>query len=227
MPFLQLSPERYQSGWTGTPPLFSFGHMPSCEGKETIVGAYNLSNIGDQDQHVISQIAEGANVDLQDCYQCGKCSAGCPMAEAMDMRPQQVIRYLQLGILEPTLTARGPWICASCEVCSTRCPQNVKITDLMREVRRTSKATGHRPLPASNLFEEQFIKGVRKYGHASESRLAMKFNLGSGHLFQDVAGAPKMFQRGMISLRETPAACQPAVAELIDRCYSEEGGTDE
>jgi heterodisulfide reductase subunit C len=191
------------------------------------VEAVNLSEIGDQSRQLIGEIAEAANVNLLDCYQCGKCSAGCPMTDAMDMRPQQVIRHLQLGILEPALEARGPWICAGCEVCSARCPQNVHITDLMREVRRASKATGHHPVPASDVFEEQFIKGVRKYGRSSESRLAMKFNLGSGHLLQDVAGAPKMLQRGMISLRETPASCQPAVAELIDRCFNEEGGAHE
>jgi len=189
------------------------------------VQAVNLSEISDDDLQAIAQIAANAGVDLKDCYQCGKCSAGCPMTDAMDMRPQQVIRHLQLGILEPTLAARGPWICAGCEVCSARCPQNVRITDLMREVRKASKATGHHPVPASNVFEEEFIKGVRKYGRSSESRLAMKFNLGSGHLFQDVAGAPKMLHRGMISVRETPASCQPAVADLIDRCFNQEGGT--
>jgi heterodisulfide reductase subunit C len=188
------------------------------------VQASNLSEISAEDRQTVAQIAANAGVDLKDCYQCGKCSAGCPMTDAMDMRPQQVIRHLQLGILDPVLQARGPWICASCEVCSARCPQNVDITEIMHEVRRTSKATGHHPVPASNVFEEAFIKGVHKYGRSSESRLAMKFNLGSGHLFQDVAGAPKMLQRGMISIRETPASCQPAVAELIDRCFAEDEG---
>ena len=49
---------------------------------------------------------------LMDCYQCGRCSAGCPVVDAMDLLPNQVIRLAQLGLQE-VLSSSAPWVCAS------------------------------------------------------------------------------------------------------------------
>lgn len=69
------------------------------------------------------------------CYQCGKCSAGCPMSSEMDLLPNQVIRLLQLGITESLLNCRTIWLCASCFTCTIRCPKGVNLARLMEGVR--------------------------------------------------------------------------------------------
>ena len=67
----------------------------------------------------------GQNVYL--CYQCVKCSSGCPLSDYFDWQPNQIMRALQLGIEDIALQSKTPWLCASCQTCTTRCPQDLDI----------------------------------------------------------------------------------------------------
>lgn len=78
------------------------------------------------------------------CYQCGKCSAGCPFAESMDLLPNQVLRLVQIGD-ERVLDAGAPWSCASCLACEVRCPRGVDIAKVMEAVRLLSLRKGRTP----------------------------------------------------------------------------------
>jgi heterodisulfide reductase subunit C len=82
-----------------------------------------LSSTAKRNQEEIKGLEKKAGVNITDCYQCGKCSAGCPVAFAMDKTPRQIIRLLQLGFLEEALKSRTIWLCATCQTCSTRCPR--------------------------------------------------------------------------------------------------------
>ena len=140
------------------------------------------------------------------------------MADAMDLGPQQIIRMLQLGLTDRALAARGPWLCAQCMTCSSRCPQNIPVDALMLEVRRTSHAEGRRVVPESDVFETLFIKGVRSKGLSNEQYLAAQYNLASGHLMQDVMSAPQMLAKGLIGMLPHSSQNPAAVRRLVDRC---------
>ena len=184
----------------------------------------NLSRVSDASRALADAIAERAGVNLHDCYQCGKCSAGCPMADEMDLTPQQVMHALQLGLVDEALQARGPWICAQCMVCSTRCPQEIDITEIMLQVRRESHAQGKRAVPESDVFETSFINGVRRGGKSNEQYLALAFNVKSGHLLQDMDSAPAMFAKGIVGLAPHRVKDTAAVGKLVDKCLSGKGG---
>jgi len=69
------------------------------------------------------------------CYQCGMCSAGCPLTEEMDRLPSQVIRDLQQD--DPSLLeSNAMWVCASCLACEVRCPKGVDLAKLMEALRQ-------------------------------------------------------------------------------------------
>jgi heterodisulfide reductase subunit C len=83
----------------------------------------------------IKKVAELSGQNLNLCYQCGKCSAGCPMSFAMDILPNQVIRLVQLGLEEDLANSKTVWLCASCFTCTARCPRGVDLSRVMEAVR--------------------------------------------------------------------------------------------
>jgi ferredoxin len=84
----------------------------------------------------VRKVEEISGQKLLACYQCGKCSAGCPAVGEMDILPNQVIRYAQLGFKEELLAAKSIWVCASCYTCNVRCPKGIKIAEVMEAVRQ-------------------------------------------------------------------------------------------
>ena len=177
----------------------------------------DLSGISDASVQACEAIAKEAGVNLKDCYQCGKCTAGCPLADGMDLMPREVIRYLQLGAIDVVLEAKTPWICAQCVVCSSRCPQNVDICSTMRAVRLASKHAGKRPLPEADIFDDEFIANVRAHGVSNEQYLAAAYNVKSGHFVQDMGNATRMLKRRMVGVSMHNTKGRANVAALVDR----------
>lgn len=84
----------------------------------------------------VRKVEELSGQNLLVCYQCGKCSAGCPAVSQMDILPNQIIRYAQLGLKEELSQSRSIWICASCMTCNTRCPKGINIAEVIEAVRQ-------------------------------------------------------------------------------------------
>ncbi len=89
----------------------------------------------------VAEIERLSGQDLLACYQCGKCSAGCPMAKYMDMLPSQMIRFAQLGLKDELLASNASWLCVSCFTCNTRCPKGVKIAEVIESIRQVQLRT--------------------------------------------------------------------------------------
>ena len=82
----------------------------------------------------IQRIEGASNDKLSLCYQCGKCSATCPLAPQMDLMPHLVVRYLQLG-LEQVFDAKSYWLCATCFSCETQCPRGLDVSKICEALR--------------------------------------------------------------------------------------------
>ncbi len=85
----------------------------------------------------IQKIVEVSGVNVFACYQCGRCSASCPLVEEMDILPNQMVRLVQLGN-EEVLNTATPWICATCFSCTARCPLGIDIAKLAEALRSIS-----------------------------------------------------------------------------------------
>ncbi len=83
----------------------------------------------------VQEMEDISGQNILQCYQCGECSSGCPVAADMDVLPNMVIRYIQLGQEETVMAAESPWVCASCYTCYVRCPKDVGVAQIMEAVR--------------------------------------------------------------------------------------------
>lgn len=92
----------------------------------------------------VDQIERLSGQRLLACYQCGNCSAGCPMADHMDLLPHQIVRLAQLGLRETLCGSRAIWACVSCMTCNGRCPKGVRIAEVIEAVREVVLRTNRR-----------------------------------------------------------------------------------
>jgi heterodisulfide reductase subunit C len=120
---------------------------------------------------LVRRVEELSGEDVMACYQCGNCSAGCPAAGAMDILPNQIIRFLQLGQIDQALQARAIWYCAACLTCEARCPKGIDLARLTEALRTLALEHGIRfieiedlpPEVLAELPQQAFIGGFRKY----------------------------------------------------------------
>ena len=146
------------------------------------------------------QSRTGENVML--CYQCKKCTLGCPSAYTMRMKPHELMRAAQFGLLEEIYWSGTIWICLSCETCNTRCPQAInilRVIDGLRELAMSKKVEFYNPQPSIPASHRLFIALVERFGKVYELGLALLINLRMLTPFKDIDMAAPMLLKGKLN----------------------------
>jgi heterodisulfide reductase subunit C len=144
-------------------------------------------------------------LNVNRCYQCGKCSAGCALNAQMDYPPNVVMRMLQTGDAENynrLLRSETIWLCASCQQCVTRCPMQLDIPQLMDSLRvqALEKKMVNKRSKKVVAFHRAFLDSVRLTGRLYEVGLVADYKLRTFDLLQDLDVAPRMFLKGKLPL---------------------------
>jgi heterodisulfide reductase subunit C len=98
------------------------------------------------------------------CFQCGTCTADCPISRFSDFyRPRKIVRMVQLGLRDRLLSDDALWLCSTCFTCVDHCPQGVEIAGIVRALRNlTVKEKGVMPLVSRELASN-ILKGGYSY----------------------------------------------------------------
>ena len=145
------------------------------------------------------QSTSGLNINL--CYQCKKCTSGCPLIYEMDYSPHQIIHAVQLGLKDLVLKSKTIWLCASCQTCTTRCPQDVDIAKVMDEARIIARKEKIKPavreIPA---FNKSFLQTLRLFGRSFEAGMTVLLKLRTGEFKKDMKMGIKLIKKGKLKL---------------------------
>ena len=145
-----------------------------------------------------------SGVEVNSCFQCAKCASGCPVSYAMDYTPNQVIHAIQLGLTDLVLNSRTIWLCASCQTCTTRCPQDVDITSVMDAVRIIAQREKIKAkIPEVLSFYRSTLTNISFFGRMYELGLIALLKLSTGRYTQDLGLGIKMLKKGKLKLLPT------------------------
>jgi heterodisulfide reductase subunit C len=135
------------------------------------------------------------------CYQCAKCSSGCPVSSRGDLKPHELVRLVQTNQQHAVLSSRFIWECTSCHTCSTRCPQKVDLAGIVDALREMSRGFGTvARSTAVPVFNEVFLDAVRERGRVFELALMIRFKLRTRRFFEDADKAHMMLLKGKLAL---------------------------
>lgn len=187
---------------------------------------YQIRLPGD-DARLVREIKRRCGVDLAKCYQCGECTAGCPMTPEMDAGPTKTLRFIQLGMEEALFELNTPWFCASCETCTARCPNLIDIALVMDVVRQMARLKGKKiPAKEPRVFQDVFLRSVERNGKLFEPGMIAFYNLRSGHPFHDVDLGPKMMAKGKLPVLPHRSGNRDRLRQIFARAsaYEQEAG---
>lgn len=176
----------------------------------------------------IARVEKLAHTKVVDCYQCGKCSAGCPMAHQMDVIPSTVIRYVQYGQVQKAAQTSAVWQCVACLTCSTRCPKSVDIAGVMDALKQISieDRCVHKSMKRIVAFQKSFLNTIYRNGRTNELEMTAEYKirgfLGDGNpilALKDADLAPGMIMRGKLHfLPGSPVKDKALVKRIFKKC---------
>jgi heterodisulfide reductase subunit C2 len=173
------------------------------------------------DGSLAAQLARQTGLNVAACYQCGKCSAGCPMAEEMPLKPHQMLRLAQLDLSEKLLADESLWLCLTCETCTARCPNEVdpaRIIDGLRELAlRKEPASAPRRIIA---LHRSMLEQIESHGRVFELGAIVAYKLRTGTYFNDALSAPGMYLRGKLALLPKSIEGRDEVRRIFEACRS-------
>lgn len=156
--------------------------------------------------------------DVRDCYQCGNCTAGCPAAFAFDYTPNQIMRLLQVGLIDRVLESKSVQLCVQCLTCTSRCPRNIDIAGIMEDLKTVATAQ-ERDVPEHvKTFNEAFMGSIARFGRLPELYSMAMFYMGTLNpklAMGDVGLMKPMVGKG--KMKFVPRKAQGA--DEVDRIY--------
>ena len=177
----------------------------------------NIINLTrDYDEDFVHRVEEESGQNVSLCYQCGNCTAGCPYTFAYDIPVSQIMRLLQTGQKKAVLKSKSIWMCATCESCTTRCPNNIDVAKVMDVLRHMAWKEGKTNYAMAS-FWQSFLTTVRHFGRTYELGVMAMFMARTGRVFTDVDLAPRILPKQKLPFKPHTIVGKDAVARIFKR----------
>jgi len=150
------------------------------------------------DPDFLKRVEERSGQNLSTCYQCGNCTAGCPGGEFYDRQVSQIMRSVQLGLKEESLSCKSLWLCLSCSTCTARCPNQIDVAQVMETLRYMAREEGKvqdRPIES---FWKSFLHIIGITGRSYELGIMGEFMLRTGRGWGNINMAPTALRKGKL-----------------------------
>ena len=190
--------------------------------------SHAVGNHSEQQETFRDRVESLAHTRSMDCYQCGKCSAGCPVAERMDVLPNRLVQMVQQNEEKDATSCGAIWLCLSCQTCTERCPKEVDPASIIDSLRQFALRENRVPADRQRIlaFQQAFLASVRKYGRLAEFSLTLDFKargyfatpLDLPFLMENALLAPKMISRGKLHFLPRGVKDKGVVRRIFDRC---------
>lgn len=175
------------------------------------------------DGSLVEAVEQRSGTAVSACFQCHKCTTGCPVGPEMDLLPSQIMRLVHLGAADELLRSQSIWLCASCEACTTRCPMSIDIAAVMDALRMLAvERSVAGPDARGRTFNQSFLGSVRRHGRVYELGMMAAYKLRTGDLFSDAGKVPQMLAKGKLSLLPKGSSGAAQVKDVFRRVEAEE-----
>jgi len=86
--------------------------------------------------NLLLELKKYGDVKIESCFNCGNCTAICPLSTETDNFPRRTIRFAQLGLSDRLLASKELWLCYYCGECTQTCPREADPGEFMAAARR-------------------------------------------------------------------------------------------
>jgi heterodisulfide reductase subunit C2 len=146
----------------------------------------------------LKEIEAESGESVSACYQCLRCTNGCPAVPEMDLFPHQIIRHIVLEDRNRVLESSTLWACVQCSTCSVRCPNDIHIARVFEVLRRLAIREGKASSSNAWRFDELFLQSVKKHGRLYELETMLRYKIEKGGLIRETRmGAGMLLKRRM------------------------------
>jgi heterodisulfide reductase subunit C len=186
----------------------------------------NLSQLQKDHGDFVERILKESGQDVRRCYQCGKCSAGCPVhiCHGMDVSPNRIMRMVQLGMEEEVLRTKTIWVCVVCSTCTARCSRDINIGAVMDALRIMSYKKNITEYAKNAVaFHKTFMGNITQFGRSYELMFAIALTLKTGYMFDILDLALPTLLRGNLGFLPPHMKNSGQIKQIMENIKRMEG----